>query len=343
VLLLLSQTLTTFVNPSDPLLASTLLITAYFFGLCLICSHLLRGILIGLRSRGLTWSMMLLRLMPWLMLFAGVVGYLVSVATIHLLPTELTVETPEQTSQQQFLIEVIYNANVAFLILTFWVVCYFVHHLLAAYQNAQMERLNLEISIREAELRHLRSQMDPHFLFNSLNTVRALISPENQEARGALTHLSELLRNSLRQGEKPLIPLKDELVALASHLAIEELRFGERLRMSLHLAPHLEACLVPPFLIQTLVENAIKHGISKREQGGTITLRIFKNDSHLCCVVRNSGVLEISKTESHGLKNTRARLLHLYQESACFSLEQIRPNQVRAAFRIPIQTASHPL
>jgi two-component system, LytTR family, sensor kinase len=213
------------------------------------------------------------------------------------------------------------------------------HHLFIAYQQAQMERLRLEVSMREAELRHLRSQMDPHFLFNSLNTVRALISPENQEARGALTHLSELLRNSLQQEAKPLIPLKDELSILESHLAIEQLRFGSRLRVKIHLSEGLETYLVPPLLIQTLVENAIKHGISKREQGGTLTLSICKNEGQLHCVICNPGTLEISQPEGLGLANIRERLQHLYQDAASFILQQRGPNQVRAAFRLPLLTS----
>ncbi len=340
-LLLLSQTLTSFITPSDPLLVGTLLLTTLFFGLSLICSHLLRVILIGLRARQLTWVATLLRLIPWLMLFSAVMGYLISSVGVHLLPTEYIVKTPQQTPQQQFLIELIYTANGAFLVLTFWIVCYFAYHLFVAYQNGQMERLQLEINIREAELRHLRSQMDPHFLFNSLNTVRALIPADNQEARGAITHLSELLRNSMRQGGEPLIPLKDELAVLESHLTIERLRFGSRIAVRIRLAPDLEAYLIPPFLIQTLVENAIKHGISKREQGGKISVSIFAINSHLCCIVRNPGRLEISKSDGLGLANIRARLQHLYQDSAYFSIHQCGQNQVRAAFRLPLQT-SHP-
>jgi sensor histidine kinase YesM len=344
LLLLLSQTLPFFITPSDPLLVGNLLLSALFFVLCLGSSHLVRGILIGLRARRLTWAAVLFYLLPWLALFSIIVGYVICAVGVHVQPTEFFDETLAQSRSQQFLSCVIFVANGAILVLTFWVICYFAHHLFAAYQHAQMERLRLEVSTREAELRHLRRQMDPHFLFNSLNTVRALISPENQEARGALTHLSELLRNSLCQGEKSLISLKDELAALASLLAIEQLRFGPRLQVSMRLTPGLEACLVPPFLIQTLVENAIKHGISKREQGGKITINLYASDTHLCCIVRNPGTLDVSQSGGLGLVNIRARLDHLYQEAACFSLIQSRPNHVRAAFQHPLtshESTSH--
>ena len=307
-------------------------------------THLLRGVIIGLRSRHLTWKGLLIRLVPWIIGFACVWGTALAWLGTSVIGDDFFIG-PHRSSvellpaSRRFAYCAFGIANGAFVVQSVWIACYFMHHLFAAYQHSQMERLRLEASNREAEVRHLRSQMDPHFLFNSLNTVRALIAAENTEARGALTHLSDLLRNSLRQGDKALIPLKDELAALDSHLAIEQLRFGSRLRIRRRVSPQLGDCPVPPFLVQTLVENAIKHGVAKREQGGDIVVTIAKKRECLCCIVRNTGVLHQTGEGGLGLRNIRVRLQHLYQGQATFILHQRGPAQVRAVVRLPLQAA----
>ena len=327
LLVMLSHKSLLFIMPARHRWREEILITSAFFCSCVVFTHLLRGIIIGLRARGLTWKGLVARMLPWMLVFAALwgagiawLGSFVVRDAFRLGPygPEMMMLSPAQ----RFTYDVLGIANGALVMQTVWAVCYFLHHLFCAYQHSQMERLRLEASGREAEVRHLRRQMDPHFLFNSLNTVRALIAPENAEARGALTHLSELLRNSLRQNDKALIPLMDELSALDSHLAIEQLRFGPRLRVRMRVEEGLGAWLVPPFLIQTLVENAIKHGIARLEEGGSITLSICMSRACLFCIVRNPGVLKHGGNSGHGLRNISTRLDHLYQGAASFLLQQ---------------------
>lgn len=341
-MLVLSQVSMVLLLPGGRRGNSEVFIMCSMFVSGLIHTHLLRGVILGLRGRRITWAGLLLRLLPWILLFAAIWGTSLAKLRMMVIGDDFVIRGPRIIAEslspaKQFFIMSFGIANAAFLIQCVWIGCYFMHHLFSAYQHSQLERLRIQASSREAEVRNLRRQMDPHFLFNSLNTVRALISPENGEARDALTHLSDLLRNSLRQSDKTLIPLREELAALHSHLAIEQLRFGPRLRFQSRIEAGLDAQPVPPFLIQTLVENAIKHGVARSEQGGNIILRVHACRSYLCCVVRNSGILDKSSDDGLGLHNIRTRLQLLYQGAATFHLRQRSPNQVRAAVCLPLR------
>lgn len=343
LLLFFSQASLTFVMPRGEDTSTGLLMMASMCASGLVWTHLLRGVILGLRGRQPTWAGLLLRLFPWMLLIAVIWGASLTWVGTLLAGDDFVLAGPRGTHrsltpERALAVAVFSIANAAVIIQSIWIAGYFMHHLFSAYQHSQLERLKIESSSREAEIRNLRRQMDPHFLFNSLNTVRALIPPENREARDAVTHLSDLLRGSLRQSDKPLIPLREELAAIDSHLAIEQLRFGERLGFHRRVGAGLDHWLVPPFLIQTLVENAIKHGVAKSEQGGKIILHIRAWRGQLCCIVWNPGSLEGEGDGGLGLKNIRTRLQLLYQDKASFSLEQRRPGRVRAAVRLP-QTA----
>lgn len=339
-LLVLSQLSMVLIIPRSQRVSLEVFMMCSMFAAGIVFTHLLRVVMIGLRGQALTWGGLLMRLLPWMFLFSALWGSGLAKLGSELLGDHFIVGprsavTDVLPASQRFVITAFGIGNASFLVQCVWIAGYFLHHLFSAYQHSQMERLRLEASHREAEVRHLRSQMDPHFLFNSLNTVRALISLENTEARSALTHLSELLRNSLRQSDKAFIPLSEELAALESHLAIEQLRFGTRLRVRQRIGAGLGSQLVPPFLIQTLVENAIKHGVSKREVGGVVSLTLGLRDQQFFCFVRNSGALGSASAEGVGLRNTRTRLLHLYHGKAFFDLAQLPIGQVRAVVSLP--------
>jgi signal transduction histidine kinase len=150
------------------------------------------------------------------------------------------------------------------------------HYLLAAVERSrESERVEQELRVlaRDAELKALRAQLNPHFLFNSLNSISALTTQDPARAREMCVLLSDFLRKSLRLGERPSVRLSEELDLLRNYLAIEQIRFGARLAVAWEVTPEAEQAEVPTLLLQPLVENAIKHGIAQLPEGGTIRLR----------------------------------------------------------------------
>ena len=182
------------------------------------------------------------------------------------------------------------------------------HYLLVALEDsrrAETEALRFQILSRETELRALRAQIHPHFLFNSLNSINALIGSRPEEARKMCVLLGEFLRRSLALGARDRVPLSEELALAADLLAIEKIRFGARL----HFAPRIEeatlTCLVPPLLLQPLVENAVTHGIAQCLEGGTVRLD-----------ARRDGAAPARRGPGIGIENVRRRLETLYGREA---------------------------
>ena len=153
-----------------------------------------------------------------------------------------------------------------------WYCIYFFYHLFDRFNRSEIERLRLVTSVKEAELRALKSQVNPHFIFNSLNSLRALVEENPSRARQAVTQLANLLRYSLQSGQLETVPFEDELSIVNDYLALEQVRHEERLRLRLDVAPDTLRLPVPPMLLQTLVENAVKYGISRRAEGGEIAI-----------------------------------------------------------------------
>ncbi|MDQ2819609.1 MAG: histidine kinase [Pseudomonadota bacterium] len=161
-------------------------------------------------------------------------------------------------------------------------------HRLQMAAELRMERM--ERNYTEARLNALRLQLDPHFLFNTLNTISAQVQAEPQLARQMIEHLGDLLRLSLDPKSRDEIALADELAFLELYLSIQKIRFGDRLRVTLHIAPDALHAAVPSLFIQPLVENAIRHGISQRAAGGDITVTAQCREGILDIVVRDNGV-----------------------------------------------------
>lgn len=201
-----------------------------------------------------------------------------------------------------------------------WSVFYFTYHYLAQYNKS----LKYEASMIEIELNNLKSQLNPHFIFNALNSIRALVDENPSKSKQAINQLSNILRNSLTFEKRGLTKFDDELKIVKDYLSLESVRFEERLKTDLQIDPESSKFLVPPFMIQTLVENGIKHGISRLTQGGAIQLRTAVEKGRLQILIRNSGQLVPSsrrgKTTGLGLKNTRQRLKLLYGDEASFRI-----------------------
>ncbi len=214
------------------------------------------------------------------------------------------------------------------------------------YHKSRLDRLRLESAIKDAELRALRAQVDPHFLFNSLNTLRALIPHQSatpselSNAREAITQLADVLRTSLLSNQRATVPLSEELEHVANYLALEKLRFESRLQFKRIIDPDTLSHPIPPLLLQTLVENAIKYGIAPREAGGLIELHATLENDSLRLTLTNPGTLNsLSTSTGLGLKNARARLDFIFGSRSSLELTQPAPDSVRATLLIPASEA----
>jgi two-component system sensor histidine kinase AlgZ len=183
-----------------------------------------------------------------------------------------------------------------------------------ASQAAERRALRLEIGSREAELRALRAQIHPHFLFNSLNSINALIAAKPEEARRLCVALGDFLRRSLTFGTREAIPLAEELDLVEQLLAIEKVRFGERLSHATRADDEARACLVPPLLLQPLVENAVTHGIAQRLEGGDILIEAAREEGELRIAITNPRDADAPRRPGTGigLQNVRRRLAALH-------------------------------
>jgi len=188
-----------------------------------------------------------------------------------------------------------------------------------ASQEAQQRALESSVRARDAELSALKAQINPHFLYNSLNSISALTTIDPARAREMCVLLADFLRMTLGLGEKPLIPLGEELDLLDRYCAIEKVRFGERLQVQKNIDDGTITCLLPPLLLQPLFENAVVHGISQLPDGGFVSLEAHRLENRVSLVVENSWDPELvsaRKKNGVGLKNVQRRLEARYGKDA---------------------------
>jgi sensor histidine kinase YesM len=230
------------------------------------------------------------------------------------------------------------------ILLVGWLCLYFFYHLFDSFNRLQIQQLSLATHAKEAELRALKSQVNPHFIFNSLNSLRALIEEDPTRARQAVTQLANLLRYSLQSGQLETVPFEDELRVVNDYLALEQVRHEERLRLRLDIAPETLQLPIPPMLLQTLVENAVKYGISMRPEGGEIAIIARREHGSLRLQVTNPGALEadparLTQTGGStglGLANAANRLRLLFGDQATLQLRPGQPGNVVAEAIIPL-------
>lgn len=204
----------------------------------------------------------------------------------------------------------------------FWNAIYFTFHYFQKSKKQELNNLSLESSKNEIELKNLRSQLNPHFLFNSLNSIRALIDLDPAKAKNSVTTLSNLLRKSLILGKEDLVNLSVELEMVSHYLELEKMRFEERLNVVWEIDDRLNDFKIPPFCLQMLVENAIKHGISNIIQGGEILISTKKVEDEILIQVSNSGKLGNEADTGIGIANTVRRLDIQYNGKAEFILKE---------------------
>jgi two-component system sensor histidine kinase AlgZ len=208
---------------------------------------------------------------------------------------------------------------------------------------AQARALETSILARDAELKALKAQINPHFLFNSLNSISALTSIDAGRARDMCILLADFLRMTLGLGEKALVPLREELELLQRFLAIEKVRFGERLHVEAHVEAQAQTCLLPPLLLQPLVENAIIHGIATLPAGGTVRLSAECTGGQLHLAIENSVDPDAapSRKGGLGLANVRQRLETRYGKEAALRTTA-EEEFFRVTISIPAETTEAP-
>lgn len=217
-----------------------------------------------------------------------------------------------------------------------WVVCYLVIKLLLKLNKDRIARLQMSDNLKEAQLNTLKGQINPHFMFNSLNNIRGLMLEDVEKSREMLTKLSEMLRYSLTKNSLDGIAVEEELEMVENYIALSKIQLEDRLSYTYNIDDSALSEHIPPMLIQLLVENAAKHGIANLKDGGTIDLEIKKNKENLGIQVSNTGSLKISKGSTQlGLKNIRERLKILHGDKASFTLAE-EEGQVVAKINIPL-------
>jgi two-component system LytT family sensor kinase len=223
--------------------------------------------------------------------------------------------------------------------LAIWMLIYFFFQYSKKQVAMEREKNQLERAIQETEGKVLRAQMNPHFVFNALNSIRALITEDPTKAKKGINQLSKLLRSSLLTERKKTIPVAEELETILDYLNLEKIRYEERLTWKIEVAKEIQQAQIPPMLLQTLVENAIKHGISHSSKEGLIQIKGEKKQDYLLFQVINPGNLK-SRGDSTGigLLNSQNRLSLLFGETAYMEVKPLDKNRIVASVKIPYLT-----
>lgn len=262
-------------------------------------------------------------------LLASIIGNVIAFSLYFLVGTRSPGDTSLQTE-----VPLLFGSSIVLFIL--WSTVYFLYH----YLESNNRSLKYEAAMNEMHLNQLKAQLNPHFIFNALNSMRALVDEEPVKAKIAITQLSNILRNSLITDKKRVVNFRNELNTVKDYLALESIRFEERLRVRYKIDPRSDHFDIPPMMIQTLVENAIKHGVSNLLEGGVIEIQSNVNDSMLTIKIRNSGQLVAGRKKPGsrsgvGLVNTKERLKLIYGDTATFKIYNENDKFVVTEVKIP--------
>jgi len=304
------------------------LLSIYLIGLSV--SHFYRAIIIRLSWMKLTVAHLIPRVLVSV-LFFGVVVYLLQTLILEVILSDYTYVFVLADAFPKII-----NWSLLFLL---WSLLYFLFHFINNYKKEEIKNLKWEAARNEIELNKIKSQLNPHFIFNSMNSIRALVDENPDLAKNAITQLSNVLRNSLLMGKKKLIPLGDELKIVDDYLSLEKTRFEEKLTIVKKIDSNTETFLVPPLMVQTIVENGIKHGTSKLAEGGVLEIHTKLVNDKLHITIYNSGVYDETKVPEtgFGVLNTIQRLQLLYGDSAKFTIQN-ENNRVKTELIISNKT-----
>lgn len=219
-----------------------------------------------------------------------------------------------------------------------WNVIYFGFQYFQNYKRSEINSLRYLAASRESELKSLKAQLNPHFIFNCMNSIRALIDENPMKAKTAVTQLSNILRNTLLMDKSKVIALKDEIALVKDYLNLEQIRYEERLCYEFKIQEEVQHFFIPPFIIQSQVENAIKHGISKLPGKGTILVEAFREEDDLKIRVSNSGKINSQEPLTGvGFKNSIHRLELLYGGKGKISISE-KNDLVIVEINIPLNS-----
>ncbi len=215
------------------------------------------------------------------------------------------------------------------------------------YREREQMASQLQAQLVQARLQALQMQLNPHFLFNTLNSVSSLMRSDPDGADEMLERLSSLLRITLAKGQAQRIPLQEEMEVVQLYVSIQQLRFGDRVSHSVEVAPEAWDALVPSMILQPIVENAYVHGISRSLGKGTITIKAFVEGDNLCISIRNAGCVpgsfgDARQRKGVGIANVKARLELHYGNRQSFSLQEIAPGDVTALCVLPLEIDKRP-
>ena len=217
-----------------------------------------------------------------------------------------------------------------------WTALYLGYQYQRELQEERINRVLLDAELKEAQLQRLRSQINPHFLFNSLNTIRAIAGVDAELTREAVTQLAELMRAALESSEEKVVTFDEELRIVQAYLGLEQLRHQDRLRIEASINEELLSAVVPPLICQTLIENALKHGAHSSNQTGTVRYALTGDHKSVRFEVRNPGSLKMaSRNNGTGLVNAQRRLQLIYGRKAALSLRMTEPGEVTALLVLP--------
>jgi len=302
-----------------------------YVGIGILMSHFMRTTIVWLKLMQRSINYQLVGFVLVSMLFAAILGtgetYLSMFAGL------------EYKEEARWTISQKISSNVfsSFIYLFIWNCIYFIYHYVAESRKNQLDKLKLEALVKSLELKTIKSHINPHFIFNAMNSIRALIDEDPNRAREAVTALSNILRSSMSSDQDETISLENELNIVKDYLALELIRFEDRLNVIYSLDEETLDHQVPPMMLQTLVENAIKHGIGKTMHKGEISIQANEMHGQLVLSVINTGMLDIQPDhEGFGLQSTSNRLNLIFGASASFTIEQLNNEKVEAKVIIPL-------
>ena len=231
------------------------------------------------------------------------------------------------------------NFFIFFLIMGLWNLIYFWIHYFNNWHKAEIEKWRLAAEMKDAQLGSLKSQINPHFVFNALNNIRSLILEDPDRARDMLLNFSDLFRYSLKHTRQQKVDLEEEIEIVNQYLELVSIQYEEKLAYEIDVEAGIEQIQIPPMVLQLLVENAVKHGIAQQKEGGTVKIDVSHKDTFLDIVVANSGKLNgTSKLGGRlgvGLENIRKRLELLYNGAASLEMKEESPFVI-ASLKIPV-------
>lgn len=292
-------------------------------------THGLRAVMI----RGSWLELSQWRLWPRVLLVCVVGGYVVGFCVWVVFALTGTVE--KGSTGRNILIAA---GMIWAIMMLLWNLLYIGIHYVERLRRTEVDKVRLEMAAKEAQLRALLAQLNPHFLFNSLNSLRGLIAEDPLRAQSMVTELAGLLRYSLASGLSETVSLATELDAVRSYLALESIRLEERLTVRIHVDPDVLDAALPPMLLQTLVENAVKHGIAQLPRGGEILVEARRSGDDVRIEVSNTGRLRSAPGGTQiGLRNARERLRMLFGSAASLILAEAGADLVRATVALPFR------